>query len=290
MILNKFVLQRIKNSFISLMQNPIKRYEVQHPILKNYIRFFWELRMDHAQLNHKLIPQRNINMRFNLSDTPHYVCRDGRENLLEDVYFPGLQNQFTNVHLKLNGNVNVIGVCFKPDGVYPFLKIPVSEFKNQILGAEEIGFKVARKINDRLKEADDITSKLKVLENELILLLDSSCLLPANFRLIFNALKQENSIQITDFCKQHNISLRQLERMYAKYVGLSASSYNTLNRFHNSVNQLLNSGYSKLSDLAYDNEYFDQMHFIKEFKRFTGNTPKTFVNQNNSILQIGKLT
>ena len=272
------------------MQNQIKRYRVQSPLLKEYIKFFWELRIDHAQLFHKLIPQRNINIRFNLSDTPHYVCQNNQESIVEDVYFLGLQNQFTNAHLKFNGEVDVIGICFHPDGVYPFLKTPLSEFRNQLLGADEIGFKVARKISSQLKETHKTIDRFKILENELISLLNDSFLIPDNFRLVFNTLKQDNSLPITEFCRHSNISIRQLERRYNKYVGLSANSYHTLNRFHGSLNQLLNSDYSKLSDLAYDNEYFDQMHFIKEFKRFTGGTPKNFIKQKNSILQIGKLT
>jgi len=104
------------------MQNQIKKYQVQSPALKKYIKFFWELCIADVQLNHKIIPQRNINMRFNLNDTRHYVCQDNKENLLEDVYFLGLQNKFTNRHLKLNGNVDVMGICFDQDGVYPFLK------------------------------------------------------------------------------------------------------------------------------------------------------------------------
>jgi AraC-like DNA-binding protein len=55
------------------------------------------------------------------------------------------------------------------------------------------------------------------------------------------------------------------------------------------VNQLLKQDFSKLSDVAYDYGYCDQMHFIKDFKRFAGNTPKSFVTRNDSILQIGKL-
>jgi AraC-like DNA-binding protein len=84
--------------------------------------------------------------------------------------------------------------------------------------------------------------------------------------------------------------VRKLERLYNKYVGVSASTFSTLNRFHTSFNHLLYNDFSKLSDLAYDNGYFDQTHFIKVFKRFTGNTPKSFIHQRDSILQIGKLT
>jgi AraC-like DNA-binding protein len=273
------------------MQNDIKRYPVQHPLLKNYIKFFWELQIQNTNLNHNIIPQRNINLRINLNETPHYVSSNGKDHLLEDIYFSGLQDHFKNAHLKLDGKVDVLGVCFYPEGFYPFFKIPVSEFKNQFLGASEVGFKLAVKISEQLKEAPDIASRLFILENELAMILANGNQTPENFRKIFNELcKNENSQQLSGFCNRNNIGLRKLERMYNKYIGVSAKTYGTLNRFHKSVNQILKTDYSKLSDLAYENGYFDQMHFIKEFKRFAGNTPKNFVNQNNSILQIGKLT
>lgn len=272
------------------MNYEIRKYPVQHPVLKNYIKFFWELHVEHIQLNHKLIPQRNINLRFKLSETPQYLCVNGKEHLLEDVFFSGLQDHFRNAHMKLSGKVDMLGICFLPHGFYPFLKIPVSEFKNQVLGADETGFKQASTISARLKEATGVEARLDILEKELLLLLDNNNHIPENFRQIFNELKKNNSsLQISEFCKQNNISIRKLERMYNKYVGVSAKTYDTLNRFHSSLNQILYNDYSKLSDLAYDNGYFDQMHFIREFKRFAGNTPKNFVNQKDSILQIGKL-
>lgn len=272
------------------MQNQIKRYPVKHPLLKKYIRFFWELHIDHAQLNHKIIPQRNINLRFNLSETPHCIDINDKEHLLEDVYFLGIQDHFRNINLKIDGKVDVLGICFYPDGFYPFLRIPVSEFKNQLLGADEVGLKIANHINERLKETHDVTTRLDILENELILLLNNNVYIPEDFRQLFKSLKNgENSIQLNEFCKQNSISIRKLERMFNKYVGVSANTYSTLDRFHVSVNQILYSDYPKLSDLAYDNGYFDQMHFIKDFKRFTGSTPKSFTHQNNSILQIGSI-
>jgi methylphosphotriester-DNA--protein-cysteine methyltransferase len=96
-------------------------------------------------------------------------------------------------------------------------------------------------------------------------------------------------MQMSAFCAHNGISLRNIERMFNKYVGVPASTFNKLNRFHTCMNQLIGKDFSKLSDLAYDHGYFDQMHFIRDFKRFAGDTPKSFVNQNNSILQIGKL-
>lgn len=271
------------------MDNNIIRYPVQHPLLKKYIAFFWELHIDGIHLNHKIIPQRNINLRFNLSDTRHY-SNSSLESPLEDIYFLGLQDQFANHRLKMDGNVDVLGISFHPDGFYPFIGIPVSEFRNQLLGADEIGFKAGIKILSRLKEAQNVFARLKIMEEELLLLIARQQLeLHENISCFVKSVRNFNDTQgITDFCKQTKISIRTLERLFNKYVGMPASTYTTLNRFHTSINQLLHRDYLKFSDLAYENGYFDQMHFIRDFKRFTGNTPKEFILQNNSLVQITK--
>ena len=272
------------------MQNKIKKYPVQNPLLKKYIKFFWEIQAENIQLNHKQIPVRNTDLKFNLSEAPHFVCMNGEEHMLEEVYFSGLRDHFSNTYIKINGKVDMIGVCFLPEGLFPFLKIPVSEFRNQLLGASEIGFNLANTISERLKEAPDVAARFNILENELAALLDNVNQIPGDFRQLFNTLKHsDGSLQISDFCLRHNIGSRKLERLYNKYVGLTAKTYGTLNRFQNSINQLLNKDYSKLSDIAYGNGYFDQMHFIREFKRYAGNTPGNFIHQNNSMLQVGKL-
>lgn len=272
------------------MQHEIKKYPVRHPLLKKYIKFFWSFQVDQLEMNHKLIPQRNINLRFNLSETPHFLSINGNQHLLEKVYFSGIHDHSTNAHLKLSGSVDTLGICFYPEGFYPFLKIPVSEFKNQLLGAGEVGYKLSDPIRERLITVNEIYSRLAILESELLNLLLLNNDFTENFSIIFNELRNSGtSDTISEFCKKHNICLRKLERMFNKYIGVSASTFSTLNRFHTSLNSLLYNDFSKFSDLAYDNGYFDQMHFIKDFKRFTGNTPKSFVNQGNSILQVGKL-
>jgi AraC-like DNA-binding protein len=273
------------------MLHQIKRYPVKHPVLIKYIKFFWEIHTEPIKLNHKMIPQRNINLRFNLNDTPQFVRLNDKDHLLEEVFFSGLQDHYHEAQMKLDGKVDMLGVSFLPDAFYPLMNIPVSEFKNQFLGAREIGFKQANSISDRLKAAPDVSARLEILEDDLSKIFSRVDPVPENFRHIFSAIRQRhNPQQLSSFCQQNNIGTRRLERLYKKYVGVSANTFITLNRFQASLNQLLSKDFAKLSDVAYDNGYFDQMHFIRDFKRFAGSTPKGFVQQNNSILQIGKLT
>ena len=134
------------------MESLIKKYPVQHPLLKKYIKFFWTIRADRMQIDHRIIPVRNIDLKFNLSGTPHYECTPGGDHLLEEVYFSGLQDHFRNARLKFNGRVDMLGICFFPEGFYPFMKIPLSEFRNRITGAGEAGFRPAKTISEQLME------------------------------------------------------------------------------------------------------------------------------------------
>lgn len=267
----------------------IQQYKVKSPLLQNYIKFFWVLSTDdYVEINHKFLPQRDINIRINLSDTPHNIISNNQRDTIEELYFLGLQNKFTNSYLKYGGKVNVMGICFQPFGLYPFLKKPLSEFRNNICSADQIGSDFLSEITYKLKEADTINKRLKILERELTTLYGAVFQIPENFRSVFNYLIQNNSLSISEFCRINSISTRKLERQYNKYIGVSANTYNTLNRFHLSLKRVIKSDYTKLSDLAYDYNYYDQMHFIRDFKRFTGNTPRDFLNQKNSLLNIGK--
>jgi len=228
-------------------------------------------------------------MRFNLCDTPQYFSLDGKDHLLESVFFSGLYDEFNFGHLKMNGKVHVMGICFYPETFYPFTGIPVSEFRNQVLGVSEVGLRKTKDIVEQLKEAPDISSRLNILENKLIYHIKGNAQIPADFQQLFRALSAGDQLyRLGDFCDYHHINIRMLERQFNKYVGLSAKTYLTINRFQNSLNQLLSQDYEKLSDIAFDNGYFDQVHFIKHFKRFAGTTPRRFISQNNSMLQVGK--
>lgn len=125
-----------------------------------------------------------------------------------------------NAHLKLSGKVHTLGICFFPEGFYPFVNIPVSEFKNQLLGGFESGLNWTKSMSERLKETTEVRARLDIIEKELVLILIHNNDSPERFQKIFKALKQnENSQQITVFCRQNNVCIRNLERMYNKYVG-----------------------------------------------------------------------
>ena len=81
---------------------------------------------------------------------------------------------------------------------------------------------------------------------------------------------------MSEFSKSNNINRRQLARKFSSAIGLSPKQLAKTVRIQTTLKILLNKEITSLTDLAYENEYFDQAHFIKEFKEFTGLTPKEF--------------
>lgn len=73
-----------------------------------------------------------------------------------------------------------------------------------------------------------------------------------------------------------NISERTFERKFEQHVGISPRLLANIAQFQASLRQLKTGKYQRLSDIAYENGYSDQSHFIRAFKRFTGVSPLQF--------------
>ena len=77
---------------------------------------------------------------------------------------------------------------------------------------------------------------------------------------------------------------RQLERNFKKQIGLTPKQLSKVIRLQATLQMLLNQTTRTLTDIAYESEYYDQSHFIKDFKEFTGLTPKEFLTDEKMAL------
>ena len=74
-----------------------------------------------------------------------------------------------------------------------------------------------------------------------------------------------------------NLSERSFQRMFKKYVGITPNQYRRICQFQLSFTQLRGKDFNKLTDIAYDNGFADQSHFIRSFREFTQTTPQEYL-------------
>lgn len=97
-----------------------------------------------------------------------------------------------------------------------------------------------------------------------------------SIRLMFDDAKGINSYDLSSL---FHISRRQFQRKFKEYVGVAPETYMRIIKFQKSVYLLRTRQYKNLSDIGFSLNYADQSHFGREFKLFSGYTPKEFLSK-----------
>lgn len=87
-------------------------------------------------------------------------------------------------------------------------------------------------------------------------------------------IKTKGTITIKDLRERLHITERTFERRFAKEIGVTPKQFAKIIQFSYSLNQIQDSDYTNLTNVAYENGFADQSHFIRSFKKYTGCTPK----------------
>lgn len=267
----------------------IKRYQAKHPILKPLIKYFWVFRSDHKIIiNHKLLPVGNIDLVLNFSSPIKYTSDNKNETVPNRFHFNGIRNRYCMINQV--GKMNMIGISFFPPGLYPFFKTPLSLFTNKTIELDLLISEFTSRIEAKLSITDSILEKIDILEKELVPLVDYKLVPSEEIIKVIKVIKvfntfysNTNNLNINYFCARYGIDQRKLERIFKKYIGISPKLFHRLNRFQIVINKIVKNEYMNLTSLAYENEYYDQTHFIKDFKSFTGCSPSQFLNERRSI-------
>jgi AraC-like DNA-binding protein len=185
-----------------------------------------------------------------------------------DPVFVGYMTKITNAGIK--PGEKMFGLRFNPGHSYAVIGDSMSQFTDR---ATELA--AVKKI-DFSNLQNDFRENGKINFTMLNLILNKIIKPPAKESRIFHALtlirKDPSFIKIEELADSLSISRRFLEKEFKKYIGLTPKKYMQIER----INRAVKMPGRKLPDMALEHGYYDQAHFIKEFKEFTGETPSKF--------------
>ena len=92
-------------------------------------------------------------------------------------------------------------------------------------------------------------------------------------------LKANGKISIKTLREKLDIRERTLERHFLNEVGVTAKQFARIIQFSSAMQKMTDTDYINLTDIGYDSGFADQSHFIRSFKKYTGKTPKEYLQQ-----------
>ena len=199
------------------------------------------------------------------------------ETMNSKIVITGIGSQFSGF-MTDRGKGRIFSIYFRSTGFYRIFGMPAVLFTNQIEEEEYTCSKSLETLHLQLRESKTISQMTACCETYLIKqLVNSRAKDPYNSILsISDSIVSNSNNSIEKLAYHANMSLKTFERKFTEQVGTSPKLFSRIVRFNKAI-ALKTSDYRKSwTTIAHDCGYFDQMHFIKDFRRFSGNTPAAF--------------
>jgi AraC-like DNA-binding protein len=181
--------------------------------------------------------------------------------------------QVTRMQLQVNQSHKVAVIGFLPGGLYRLLGVPMQEIFDEGIDGHALLGKDIYDLVDRCAELNSMTAIKTSIEEYLLSRLGRiKDFLPVD-RAFHLLLHSRGQLGMREVAEVACLSLRQFERKSLERIGMSPKLFSRIARFSKAYRLFEKSQNPDWSEIAYQAGYFDQMHFIKDFKQFSGITP-----------------
>lgn len=230
--------------------------------LEDVVQHYWSVRWDlrgHAPQRRETLPHPNV----------HLVVERGK-SAVWGVH----ATRFTTT---LEGRGEVFGVKFRVGGFRALSEAPMSRLRNRVLDLREVFGADADGIEGSVLSAEDDAQRVAIIESVLrrhAKPVDDDARRAAA---IVDGIAADASIaRVEDAVARWSMPLRSLQRLFNAHVGVGPKWVIQRFRLHEALARIAAARDVDWTTLAHELGYFDQAHFIRDFKALVGQTPSEY--------------
>ncbi len=246
--------------------------------LADYVQHFWIFEgniSNDESLTIRTVANASPELIFHYKGTFDELTED---NQTLTSFTSGIHGQ-TNRHRQfiISESFGMIGVKLYPYALQTLFDIPAVDFSNQLPDLFSILKPDDRNIQERVFEAENNKQRVSIISE----FLDARIKEFAKPEIVFavqKIIRSDGGLSIKDLANNCAVSQRQFERNFKGITGFTAKSFARIIRF-NALLKKANYKKQSLTEIALDFGYYDQSHFIQDFKDFSGLNPKAYFLQ-----------
>jgi AraC-like DNA-binding protein len=235
--------------------------------LQPFIKAFMIIESEHDLQNY-ILPDTAVVMAFRLKGS--VVASD--YGTLPSAVLAGLRKTFRL--LRYEGNTANLLVVFQEDGAAAFFKEPLHELFGESVPLDNlIRRQQIADVTEQLSEAPDHNTRIDIIQHLLLACRKQSqpdLLVHEAVQMIRHA---AGNLRVKHLMQELHISQDAFEKRFRKSTGATPKQFASIVRLRGLISRADD---TTLTEMAYNAGYFDQAHFIKDFKSFTGKTPGEF--------------
>jgi AraC-like DNA-binding protein len=247
--------------------------------LARYVRFFWVLEHDLADAEpyiHRTMADGCAEMVFHFKGRFDEILKTDES---EPSFRSGIHGQSQSFRrFRICEDFGIFGVYLYPFAIPALFGIPAAELSNQMPDLTTFLGNEGTELEERVMLASDHAERIHIV-SEFLRNRNRDVHEPAVFSVISSVIRSNGLAKIPDLAAQSFLSTRQFERKFLAFSGFTPKLFSRIIRFHSALNEYGNREKS-LTEIAYECGYYDQSHFIHDFKAFSGEHPKTYFSGN----------
>jgi AraC-like DNA-binding protein len=250
------------------------------PPLSAFVGCFWYSEgLEGTHKRERLLPNGESGIVFDLREHPLRIYdaqnMDSFESYAPAIFCGARTDCFV---IDTSVQERVIGIQFRAGGAFPFLAMPASEVANTTYSLDDVWPRQAVLIREELLSAINVDAMFSILEQALISRLKHSCTPhPAVAFAIGRLGRSTQNMRVRDVSDRVGLSSRRLMELFREQTGLTPKAFQRVRRFQHVLQSLRRQSDGNWAALAMDCGYYDQAHFIHDFRAFAGMTPSEYV-------------
>lgn len=252
--------------------------------LKPYIYNYWIIKKQSLEkpITNKILSDGNSGFIINFSN-PYSIKINDKTMQCNNNFMFTRQTEHP-VYITFENKLDAIGIRFNSAGVYTFFNTDIYKFRDNVFGLNNSHFLELDTLYEKLKLTISIKDKITYLEHFLLKIIRNNKIKNSVwiFDFVQSIVLKKGNVNIRELCYKFNISERNCERKFKKEIGLTPKEYSRIIRIQHTKDLISSLNTKSLVSISYENGFFDQSHFIREFKFFMNETPKGyFVKKQN---------
>jgi len=259
----------------------IARHRVPKTPLSNFVNMLWYYDEDYPRVHAKerILPGGTVEIVINLKeDIGRFYDKGDTSKCFthRGTLIAGVLTEYAVIDTE--EQMSVMGINFKPGGAFPFFNLPLSELQDLHLSLDELWGSSANTLRERLIEAPTVDAKFDLLEAVLTGRMTAFDHHPA-VQFALAEMGRRHSQSVANLVDKIGLSSRRFIQLFSQQVGLTPKLFCRVLRFQQVVKGIGGTGDVELADVALNCGYFDQAHFIHDFKAFSGISPTEYLSK-----------